>query len=145
MTDVVQFRGQWRFLSNFYFCDIEYQGDTYPSVEHAYQAAKTLNLSERRIFQHPSTSAAEAKQLGKTVTLQENWHTKSLKIMEDLCYQKFSNYNVLRNALCEIEGEIIEGNTWGDTFWGECPLGNGENHLGKILMRVRDRLINESK
>ena len=34
---------------------------------------------------------------------------------------------------------LIEGNDWGDTFWGMTD-GEGENHLGKILMRVRAEL-----
>jgi predicted NAD-dependent protein-ADP-ribosyltransferase YbiA (DUF1768 family) len=34
--------------------------------------------------------------------------------------------------------ELIEGNNWGDKFWGQSPLGTGRNELGKILMSVRD-------
>ena len=35
--------------------------------------------------------------------------------------------------------ELIEGNTWNDTYWGVCN-GRGQNHLGKILMKVRSLL-----
>lgn len=34
---------------------------------------------------------------------------------------------------------LIEGNTWGDRFWGVCE-GFGQNHLGHVLMRVRVQL-----
>ena len=34
---------------------------------------------------------------------------------------------------------LIEGNTWGDRFWGVCG-GTGMNHLGRLLMEVREEL-----
>lgn len=36
---------------------------------------------------------------------------------------------------------LIEGNHWGDACWGvDTRTGQGENHLGKILMKVRGEL-----
>ncbi|WP_308694469.1 NADAR family protein [uncultured Veillonella sp.] len=39
---------------------------------------------------------------------------------------------------------LIEGNDWGDTFWGMVD-GEGENNLGKILMRVREEIKTDLK
>ena len=63
-----------------------------------------------------------------------------LDVMRDLVVQKFSD--PLLQSLLETTGdeELIEGNHWGDVFWGVCK-GVGENHLGKILMKVRGRWV----
>lgn len=44
----------------------------YPSVEHAYQAAKTLDLAERQTMSIVPT-AGKVKRYGSRVTLCENW------------------------------------------------------------------------
>lgn len=62
--------------------------------------------------------------------------------MTDLVRQKFTG--PLRRFLVETyPSDLVEGNTWGDTFWGVCR-GVGENHLGWILMLVRDEMFGES-
>ena len=46
----------------------------------------------------------------------------------------------LREALLNTDNaKLIEGNWWGDKFWGICN-GVGENNLGKLLMEVRDEI-----
>ena len=35
------------------------------------------------------------------------------------------------------DAELIEGNNWGDTYWGKCN-GQGLNRLGILLMQIRD-------
>jgi predicted NAD-dependent protein-ADP-ribosyltransferase YbiA (DUF1768 family) len=35
---------------------------------------------------------------------------------------------------------LIEGNNWGDTYWGVDVAKGGLNMLGKVLMHVRDNL-----
>jgi len=137
MINVTSFFGEYRFLSNFWPCEIEYQGQKYRSVEHAYQAAKTLIWEERQFFLESKVKASDAKQLGKLVTLREDWDQVKRGIMFELVLQKFQNPS-LKEKLLAIDGQIIEGNNWGDTYWGECPLGNGENNLGKILMAIRN-------
>ena len=58
--------------------------------------------------------------------------------MYSLVWEKFSTHEHLRNLLLETgDQELIEGNTWGDTYWGTCN-GVGENHFGKFLMNIRD-------
>ena len=50
MNDIREFRGEFSWLSNFYPVQIEYEGLTYPSVEHAYQAGKLINIENRKLF-----------------------------------------------------------------------------------------------
>lgn len=132
------FNGQWRFLSNFYETPITYEGVTYPSVENAYQAAKTINQDER--IQFVKISSKEAKALGKKITTRQDWEAIKLKVMRDLVYEKFSRNRKLYSALV-LTGDayIEETNWWGDKFWGVCR-GVGENNLGKILMSVREQI-----
>jgi len=130
------FKGENRFLSSFWPCEVELDGVTYESVEHAYQAAKTVVPEEREKFRYAAT-AGIAKRLGRSVTMRDDWDDVKLSVMRDLVTQKFSDPS-LRALLDETKGkQLIEGNHWGDVFWGVCK-GKGENHLGKILMEVRD-------
>ena len=60
--------------------------------------------------------------------------------MFDLVLEKFKQNPELKQKLLETGNqELIEGNTWNDTFWGVCN-GQGQNWLGKILMLARSEL-----
>ncbi len=136
MSSITRFSGEHSFLSNFYPSEVELDGMRYPTVEHAYQAAKTIDHEEREIVRS-STTPGMAKKLGKHVTIRNDWDVIKIDIMKHLVMQKFMNHP--RNAELLISTgdiDLIEGNWWGDTFWGTCN-GRGENHLGKILMDVR--------
>ena len=141
---IKEFRGDYRFLSNFCPCKIEYEGKTYLSVEHAYQAAKTINDVERAYFSGHNLTPSKAKELGRIITLRDGWDSIKLKVMEDLVRYKFNHNETLKKALLETKDEELqEGNWWGDLYWGvDLKTGIGENHLGKILMRIRAELIN---
>ena len=137
------FTGNYRFLSNFYpvriAMDDEVSSGMYPSVEHAYQACKTLNVAEReRILRCPTPG--QAKRLGREVTIRKDWEQIKLKVMYHLLRQKFGAHADLQDRLLMTGyAELIEGNDWHDTFWGVCN-GKGQNHLGKLLMQVREEL-----
>jgi ribA/ribD-fused uncharacterized protein len=137
---IAAFTGSHRFLSNFWPCRIEMDGMYYPSVEHAYQAAKTLDRKDRRIIQQQPKPGA-AKRAGRRLTsLRPDWDDIKLGVMEQLVHYKFEHDPDLRTRLVSTyPEELVEGNTWGDRFWGVCD-GTGENHLGRILMRVREEL-----
>ncbi len=136
MDKITSFSGKYRFLSNFWPCEIKIDDLTYPSVEHAFQASKTTSSIEK-IEIYDADTPGKAKRLGKKVTLREDWETVKVYIMGFLLDEKFKN-PTLRKALLDTGSvELIEGNTWGDTFWGVCD-GQGENTLGKLLMDLRD-------
>ena len=133
------FSGIYGFLSNFYPTTVIFDGQMYPTVEHAFQAAKTLDVKQREHVQVAHTPG-EAKRRGRRVTLREDWEKIKVEVMEELVTQKFTHHNALREkSIATEDAEIVEGNTWGDTFWGQVN-GEGQNHLGKILMRVRNTL-----
>ena len=120
------FRGEHRFLSNFYPAPVEFEGITYPTVEHAYQAAKTENPLWRVIILGCET-AGEAKRCGRKVPLRKNWNRVRQAVMTNLIWQKFSKHEHLKQKLLATGVQpLIEGNAWGDTFWGVCR-GEGAN------------------
>lgn len=138
MNAITEFQGKYRFLSNFWPCQIHFEGLTFPSVEHAYVAAKTTNLQHREtIRQLPS--AGEAKRYGRKIKLRSDWEAVKLDCMLDFLEQKFALEKFGPGLLETGDRELIEGNRWGDTFWGVCE-GVGENHLGRLLMQVRDEI-----
>ena len=144
MTKIESFRGDYAFLSNFHPAVVTLDGMDYPSVEHAFQAAKTHNLNDRcRIQSAPNPPAAKA--IGRGVILRQDWDDVRYSIMEALVRQKFTNHPELRELLLATgDAEIIEGNDWNDRTWGMTRSKNGEwigkNWLGKILMTVRNEL-----
>lgn len=138
------FVGEHAFLSNFFPVDIFREEGTpvmiFPSVENAYQASKTTDYKVRLAF--VSITAGQAKRLGRTLALREDWYAVRLRIMEELVRQKFTasaNRPLTQRLLATGDAALVEGNWWGDTFWGVCE-GRGSNHLGRILMQIRDEL-----
>jgi len=141
MPKIEGFEGKYKFLSNFYPVEILVNGITYPSVEHAYVAAKTEDKDIKQKIAAIPTAAA-AKKFGRTIELPKDWGTNKILIMLDLLIIKFENDD-LRKRLKNTEGyEIIEENWWHDNFWGDCDCSKcdgikGQNVLGKLLMKVR--------
>lgn len=136
---IESFGGIFRFLSNFYPAPLLYDGVDYPTAEHAFQAAKTLDHNQRLNVAMLDTPG-EAKKYGKTVKLREAWDDVKVGIMGEIVLAKFiQNPDLAQKLIATDDIELIEGNTWNDTFWGVCD-GKGENNLGIILMLVRDYL-----
>lgn len=140
MDKISEFRGQYRFLSNFYLSPISYEGLGFKTVEHAYQAAKTIDTKKKLVIANCIT-ASKAKTKGKMLNLRPDWLTVRLPIMEELVGLKFNIPELRAMLLATGRAELVEGNWWGDVFWGVCR-GTGENHLGKILMKIREEKRN---
>jgi len=138
---ITQFAGPYRFLSNFWPASIEFDRRLYPSVEHAYQAAKVDPL-----LREPFTCGEPGvvKRMGRRATLfYPDWETRKFDVMLRCLRAKFDpvrNPTLAELLLQTGTRELIEGNTWGDRIWGQCPVGIGENHLGRLLMQVRREL-----
>lgn len=136
---IYKFRDKYRFLSNFYPCNVKWHDIVFPSVEHAFQAAKCANPEDYVRFLH--VTAGQAKRIGRSVALRSDWESVKLNIMKNLLRSKFSQPELKAKLLATGTEELLEGNHWGDTFWGvdETTL-TGENHLGKLLMEIRTEL-----
>lgn len=143
---ILKFAGPYRFLSNFYPAMVELDGVEYATVEHAYQAAKTPILAARQVIREQSTPG-KAKMVGRYMrSIRPDWDDVKMRVMEDLLLNKFSpliHPYLVRMLLETGARELIEGNNWGDRFWGAeealFTKGNwiGDNNLGKLLMKIR--------
>lgn len=134
------FRGQYRFLSNFY-------PSPFPTLEHHFQASKATTVedaifvmsaakSEKGVSTLLVPDPGEAKRRGRAIKCRDDWDDCKIEIMHGWLVIKFLD-PMLRGWLRDTgDAELIEGNTWGDRFWGKCN-GEGENVLGELLMIVR--------
>jgi ribA/ribD-fused uncharacterized protein len=142
MRTVDSFQGEYRWLSNFWPAQVSYAGVEYPSVECAYQAAKFADPEVRGMFR--GLRSGDAKRLGRKYTPTDDWEYRKFGVMLDLVRQKFSNAALRDLLLATGDAELIEGNHWGDTYWG-VSNGLGQNNLGKILMQVRTEIVNAAR
>lgn len=142
MTQIDSFQGSYRWLSNFWPVKVKYLGVEYLSVEAAYQAAKSDDPEVR--FQFCFLNPYQAKALGKKVTLRADWNDIKLSVMTGLLIQKFKDPTLAKALADTGDAKLIEGNTWGDTYWGVCR-GVGQNHLGKALMNIRAMFFNSQE
>jgi N-glycosidase YbiA len=140
------FSGEYAFMASAFRCDIEFEGIVYPSLEHAFQAAKTDDLAEREIVRM-GKSPAGARMAGKKVTLRHGWDYYRVEVMERLIRLKFENPELRAKLLATGDDEIVDANTYHDEYWGKCTCdkhkGYGLNYIGRILMRVRRELREE--
>lgn len=150
---IEQFQDQFRWLSNFWFCEVMFEGVKYPTVEHAYQAAKYdklllshIDIDGNKIYVRDvireSEKPGQAKRLGKKFKLREDWEQVKALIMKDLLREKFKNPYLREKLIATKDWILEEGNHWHDTFWGIYPpgSGNGQNMLGKLIMEVREEI-----
>jgi hypothetical protein len=141
---ITVFRDDYCFLSNFYYYPFSYKNFSYKTAEHAYQAEKTDSVDEKLLIISQKTPS-NAKRLGYKVNLKSNWNFIKNNIMEDIIRAKFREPVLARLLLLTGTDYLIEGNTWGDTYWG-CTWCNkdkkwiGKNHLGLLLMKIRNEL-----
>lgn len=133
-----KFRGKYWFLSNFYESPIEDENITYPTVEHYFQAQKTLNREEKLKISK-ATKPAKAKKMGRQVNLRKDWEDIKLQVMEKALRLKFQDPALRKKLIATGDEELVEGNPWGDRYWGVCN-GSGKNKLGKFLMKIRKDL-----
>lgn len=144
---ISEFKGDYRYLSNFYPCEIWVKGKCWPSSEHLYQAMKSTDGNVQEVIRQFPFKGLKA--MGNDITLRPDWD----KVKDDLMYrivkQKFKQNPDIREQLCSTSVDLIEGNYWHDNYWGDCFCKKcidiqGRNKLGQILMRVRAELSRAS-
>ena len=149
-----KFDGRYRFLSNFYPCEIEHQGIKYNSVESFYVAMKCNNeqlfngtqytINDFREMIACMNNPGLVKRIGQQMRVRSDWDTKRLDYMNWAVREKFKDENLKELLISTGDLTLIEGNYWHDNFYGQCTCdkcsGKGKNNLGKILMEVRNEL-----
>jgi len=142
LKEIKGFFGEYRFLSNFHQCPVYFEGSMYPSTENAFMAAKTLDLDERLQFR--KIEPKEAKAIGRQIKLRADWEEVKYDVMASVIFDKFYRNKGIRQKLIDTGSAYLEEtNHWNDRIWGVCE-GEGQNHLGKILMRIRSFWQNQA-
>lgn len=146
---------EYKWLSNFHKCEVLWDGYIWPSSEHAYMVAKTdrdigLTDSGESIYNDCNISrfaicalsCAQVKRWGQTVRLREDWEQVKSKIMYQVCLDKFTRNEDLKQKLIDTGDKVlIEANSWGDAYYGyDVDNKEGLNMLGEILMKIRGRI-----
>ena len=158
---ITQFKEKYDFLDPAYYCLAEYDGVIYNSAEAAFLASQYEDPYFRSMFRDSALPIWRARELAKRFQKRRDWTPElSLELMLQLTLDKFSRSPNLRSLLLATGHEqIVAENNWHEQFWGCCICNNrpgkygrkdaclvpGSNHLGKILMFVRDRLTVESQ
>lgn len=140
-----KFKDKTRWLSNMTLVNIRYNDCVYKSVEHAYQSAKN-DSPLWKSFCLMEDNPYKIKMASKEIEIISNWDEIKLDVMEKCLIEKFTQ-EPFRTQLIETGNQNIqEGNEWGDKFWGvdlkESP-NVGENHLGRLIMKIRDKINNK--
>lgn len=145
MERIASFKGEYRFLSNFYQSPVSYQGFIYPNAEAAFQAQK-CEKEEDRVKYTLVKNPVVAKRMGKKEPkLPENWREISYGIMQEILKAKFSVPEMREKLLATGDAELVEGNNHHDNLWGDCSCPRcaakvGQNRLGKLLMQIREEI-----
>lgn len=130
-------------LDNFSPFAIRYDGEFYPTAEHAYQAQKfTYSHPDIAELIRTAPSPHEAKILAeKSKDLEApNWDMLKVQIMEDILAAKLQQHPYCKKKLLETGNMPIVEDSPSDSFWGIGPDRKGKNHLGRIWMRLREKL-----
>lgn len=141
---IIRFEGPWDCLSNSHPSPIALDGMVYPTVENAFQAAKTFDTGKRDLF--TKCAPIYANKMGRSLVLRSDWTRVKKDIMEELLRKKFVPGSKLAERLLSTEGAYLcEGNTQHDNYWGACFCDRclytiHENTLGLLLMQVREEL-----
>lgn len=136
---ITSFHGEHAFLSNFHAFTIEYKGNAYPTIEHFFQAQKAVDPADHDRIKNAPTPR-DAKRLGRTIDIRADWDAVRLAVMRTALDLKFTAGTPLADRLLATgESLLVEGNTWGDRYWGQVQ-GHGHNWLGHLLMARRSEL-----
>jgi len=130
MSNSIEFKGPYKCLSNSYLSPIIVEGISYPSVEHAFRAAK---ISDRFLkLQISKTSRlSDVEKLLQDAWIRPNWDDVKYATLHQLVKLKFESNNEL--------AKILIGT-------GTKPLGGRSDHtkrqfrVGQILMKVRSEI-----
>lgn len=145
MNDVIGFYPrEFYCLDNFSSFKVEWDGYLYASLEEAYQTAKFLKSAPEIAEEiKKSHSAHEAQKIAfaNKDKVRSDWQEVKLTIMEELLRKKLQQNPYVKQKLLQTKDYIIVEDSPKDNFWGWEKDRIGENHLGKLWMKLRDELL----
>ncbi|MEC4816462.1 MAG: NADAR domain-containing protein [Scytonema sp. PMC 1069.18] len=131
-------------FSNFSPHGIEVNGVYWSTVEHYYQAQKFAGTEDAAVI--PLIYAADTPELAaalgrdRTCRVRPDWEIVKTQIMREAVFKKFLSHTDIREILLMTGDSLLVENSPTDYFWGCGEDNTGQNHLGKILMSVREEI-----
>lgn len=141
-----EFKGEYKWLSNFEPVKITIDGVDFPSVEHAYMSFKSNDPEWKKFCSSESNSAGMVKKKSREIKLVDNWDSLKFSVMQMCLEKKFEQEPFKSKLIATGNQNLVEGNWHGDKIWGVDLKSNpniGENHLGRMIMSIRYILIKE--
>jgi ribA/ribD-fused uncharacterized protein len=138
---ILFYEGKWYFFSNFSSFMVHWRGEDWLTSEHAYQAAKFTDEPTRSLVRN-ARSAHDAKKIARANyhKLRPDWQAVKLGTMEEIVRAKHEQHPYIQQKLLETGEALIVENSPKDSFWGRGPDWKGENHLGRLWMKLRDEM-----
>lgn len=130
-------------LDNFSSFKVEYDGYLYSSNEEAYQTLGFIESAPEIAEQiKRSHSAHEAQKIAyaNKDKRRKDWDNIKLAVMEELLRAKVEQNPYVKKKLLETMDYIIVEDSPKDNYWGWGENRDGENHLGKLWMKIRNEL-----
>ncbi len=131
-------------FSNFSPHPIEIQGENWQTVEHYYQAQKFVGSVDEELATIIKTAPTpeQAAALGRDCRrqLRSNWEQVKTQVMRKAVLQKFLTHHDIQTILLSTADLLIVEDSPNDYYWGCGEAKTGDNHLGKILMSVREEI-----
>lgn len=137
----------WGEFSNFSRHSVFLQNKIWPTVEHFYQANKFLEPEVReliRLSEGPMVAKELARKLEKQ-HVRSDWNDCKVSVMWEGLFAKFTQHPELKEMLLSTAQRTIAEHTRNDSYWGDGGDGSGLNKLGKLLEKLRTKLLEESK
>jgi ribA/ribD-fused uncharacterized protein len=136
-------------FSNFSLHEIHIQNLDWPTVEHYYQAQKLVGTRDHYLIEtiRASETAMDATKIGRhpSRSLRDDWENVKIPVMREAVFIKFLTHLDIQQVLLETgDRELVEDSPV-DYYWGCGKDKTGLNHLGKILMIVRQQIIERDK
>lgn len=149
--EIIRFKksdSNYGYMSNFYPCNIEYEGINYINSEAMFQSFKTQDLKLRK-EQFENVEPGLSKRRGRLIQLRSDWEEVKYECMKITLRNKFTQNKELKEKLLSTKDSILIEDTtsWHDNIWGDCSCvkcknKEGRNLLGKALMEIREELKN---
>ena|SRR5665213_582702 len=138
---ILFYEEKWYFFSNFSSFAIYWRGEDWMTSEHAYQASKFIDEATCKLVKN-ARSAHDAKKIARANydKLRADWKVLKLLFMEEILHAKLDQHLYIQQKLLESGDALIVENSPKDSFWGRGPDWKGENHLGRLWMKLRDEI-----
>ncbi len=128
-------------FSNFSGFPVYVDGEWWSTSEHYFQAMKYETEELRNWVQFaPGPMAAANRGRDPKFPKRADWEEVKIGFMEKALMDKYTRHEVLGELLLSTGKSHIFEHTKNDCYWGDCGDRTGKNHLGLLLMKVRDSL-----